>query len=91
HYEPWRWEMVSIKERLWAKSIFECQHEQKVMNFIAEEQIVTLEMIVEKFPWIRWGDLFSILGRLRREGLVTVHQKDMILEVRIKEQTCEVV
>jgi hypothetical protein len=83
--------MVSIKERLWAKSIFESQHEQKVLNFIAEEQVVTLEMIVGKFPWIRWGDLFSILGRLRREGLVTVHQVDMILEVRIKEQTCEVV
>ena len=83
--------MVSIKERLWAKSIFEGQHEQKVLNFIAEEQVVTLEMIVGKFPWIRWGDLFSILGRLRREGLVTVQQVDMILEVRIKEQTCEVV
>ena len=83
--------MVSIKERLWAKSIFEGQHEQRVLNFIAEEQVVTLEMIVEKFPWIRWGDLFSILGRLRREGLVTVHQVDMILEVRIEEQTCEVV
>ena len=61
------------------------------MNFIAEEQVVTLEMIVEKFPWIRWGDLFSILGRFRREGLVTVHQVDMILEVRIKERTNEVV
>ena len=82
--------MVSIKERLWAKSTFEKQNEQKVLNFIAEEQIATLEMIVEKFPWIRWGDLFSILGRLRREGLVTVHQVDMILEVRIKKQTCEV-
>ena len=83
--------MISIKERLWAKSIFEGQHEQKVLNFIAEEQVATLEMIVEKFPWIRWGDLFSILGRLRREDLLTVHQVDMILEVRIKEQTCEVV
>ena len=83
--------MVSIKERLWAKSNFEGQHEQKVLNFIAEEQIVTLEKIVENFPGIRWGDLFSILGRLRREGLVTVHQVDMILEVRIKEQTCEIV
>jgi len=83
--------MVSVKERLWAQTTFEGQHEQKVLNFIAEEQIATLEMIVEKFPWIRWGDLFSILGRLRREGLVTVHQVDMILEVRIKEQTCEVV
>jgi len=83
--------MVSLKERVGAKPIFEGQHEQKVLNFIAEKQVVTLEMIVEKFPWIRWGDLFSILGRFRREGLVTVHQVDMILEVRIKEQTFEVV
>jgi hypothetical protein len=83
--------MFSIKERLWAKPIFEGQHEQKVLNFIAEEQVVTLEMIVEKFPWIRWGHLFSILGRFRREGLVTVHQVDQILEVRIKERMFEVV
>ena len=83
--------MVSIKERLWAKSIFVGQHEQKVLNFIVEEQIVTLERIVEKFPWIRWGDMFSIVGRFRREGLVTVHQVDMALEVRIKEQRFEVV
>ena len=83
--------MVSLKERVGAKPIFDGHDEQKVLNFIAEEQVVTLEMIVEKFPWIRWGDLFSILGRFRREGLVTVHQVDMILEVRIKEQTFEVV
>jgi hypothetical protein len=82
--------MVSIKERMWAKSIFKGQNEQKVLNFIAEEQVVTLEMIVEKFPWIRWGDMFSIVGRLRREGLVTVHQVDMVLEVRIKERAFEV-
>ena len=83
--------MVSIKERLWAKSYFEGRDEQKVLNFIVEEQVVTLEMIVKKFPWIRWGDLFSILGIFRREGLVTVHQVDMILEVRINEQMFEVV
>jgi hypothetical protein len=83
--------MVSLKERVEARPIFDGHDEQKVLNFIAEEQVVTLEMIVEKFPWIRWGDLFSILGRFRREGLVTVHQVDMILEVRIKEQTFEVV
>ena len=83
--------MVSRKERMWAKSIFEGQHEQNILNFIAEEQVATLEMIVEKFPWIRWGDLFLILGRFRREGLVTVHQVNTILEVRIKEQMFEVV
>ena len=82
--------MVSSKERMWAKSIFKGQNEQKILNFIAEEQVVMLEMIVEKFPWIRWGDMFSIVGRFRREGLVTVHQVDIALEVRIKERAFEV-
>ncbi len=82
--------MVSLKERVEAKSIFDGQDEQKVLNFIAEAQAVTLEMIVERFPWIRWGDLFSTLGKFRQEGLITVHQVDTILEVRIKEQTFDV-
>lgn len=83
--------MVSLKERVEAKPIYDGQDEQKVLNFIAEEQVVTLEMIVESFPWIRWGDLFSTLGKFRREGLVTIHQVDTILKVRIKEQAFEVV
>ena len=83
--------MVGIKERVWAKSIVEGPHEQKVLNFIAEEQVVTLEKIVEKFPWIRWSDLFLILGRFRREGLVTVHQVGSCLEMRIKDHSVAVV
>ena len=83
--------MVSIKERVADKSIVEGQDGQKIWNFIVEEQVTTLDKIVEKFPWIRWGDLFSILGRLRREGRMTVHQVDSILEIRIKKQQCDVV
>lgn len=79
--------MGTIKERVWVKSIVDRSNEQKVLNFIAEEKVATLEMIVGRFPCIRWGDLFSILGSFRRQGLVTVHQVDTVLEVRIKEQT----
>ena len=75
--------MVSLKERVGAKPIFEGQDGQKVLNFIADEKVVTLEMIVERFPWLRWGDLFSIVGGFRREGFVTVYQVDSILEVRL--------
>jgi len=64
---------------------------QMVLDFLPEKHVVMLEMIVEKFPWIRWGDLFSLLGGFRREGVVTVHQVDAILEVRIKPQRCAVV
>lgn len=83
--------MVSLKEKVWAKSTIDGQDEQHVLNFIASEKVVTLEMIVEQFPWIRWGDLFSALGRFRREGLMTVHQVDSVLEMRIQERLWDVV
>jgi len=81
--------MVAMKERVWGKSIVDEQDGQKVLNAIAEKRVVTLEIIVERFPWIRWGDLFSLVGRLRREGLVTIHQIDSHLEIRIKERPCD--
>jgi hypothetical protein len=77
--------MVSMKEKVGAKSMVVGQDEQHVLNFIASEKVVRLEMIVNQFPWIRWGDLFSALGRFRREGLMTVHQVDSVLEIRVQE------
>lgn len=79
--------MVSIKERTWTKPIFQGQAEHKVLNCLIEEKVVTLERLMERFAWIRWGDLFSILGKLRREGLISVHQVGSLLEIRIKVQT----
>ena len=78
--------MGLIKERVWVKSIVDEHDRQMVLNFIAEKKVVTLEMIVEKFPWIRWGDLFLIVGGFQREGLVAVRQADSLFEVRMKEQ-----
>lgn len=82
--------MVSMKEKVGTKSMVVGQDEQQVLNFIASEKVVRLERIVEQFPWIRWGDLFSALGRFRREGLMTVHQVDSVLEIRIKERIWDV-
>ncbi len=55
---------------------------QKVLDFIVDSKVATLEMIVERFPKFRWANLFVILGELRREGLVTVHQRGSTLELR---------
>lgn len=82
--------MGIIKERVWVKSIIDEGDRRLVMNFISEEKVVTLEMIVEKFPWIRWGDLFLIIGDFQRKGLVTVHQTDSLFEVRMKKQKYDV-
>ena len=83
--------MVSMKERVWDKKPVDAQSGQKVLNFIVEERTVTLEAIVERFPWLRWGDLFSIVWRFRREGLVTIHQVDAQMEIRMREQACHAV
>ena len=77
--------MVSLKEEAGAQSMVVGHDEQLVLNFIASEKVVRLELIVEQFPWIRWGDLFAALGRFRREGLMTVHQVDSVLEIRVQE------
>ena len=82
--------MVSVKEKGCVKTTFDGQDEQQVLNFIAFEKVVTLEMIVEQFPWIRWGDLFLTLGRFRREGLMTVQQVDSKKEFRINKHALNV-
>lgn len=82
--------MVSVKEKGCVKTTFDGQDEQQVLNFIALEKVVTLEMIVEQFPWIRWGDLFLALGRFRREGLMTVQQVDPKMEIRINKHALNV-
>lgn len=81
--------MSTIKERVWVKSIVDEHDRQKVMNCIAEKKVVSLETILEKFPWIRWGDLFLIVGGFQRKGLVTVNQTGFLFEVRLKDQHIE--
>jgi len=83
--------MVSLKEKVWAKSTIDGQDRQNVLNFIASEKVVSLEMIVQQFPGIRWGDLFSALGRFRREGLMTVHQVDSKMEIRINKHALNMI
>ncbi len=66
--------MALMKERVWAKLCFEGRQEQQMLHFIAEEKVVTLEILLEQFPWIQWDDLFSMLGRFRRERLVSIER-----------------
>ena len=83
--------MVASREMPRATSIVDESDAKKILNFIADEKVVTLEMIVNRFSWIRWGDLFSIVGGLRRDGLVGVYQIGSLLEIRIKRQPWDVV
>jgi len=73
------------------RTLADVQSGQTVLNFIMEERVATLEAIVQRFPWLRWEDLFSIVGRFRREGLVTIHQVDAHMEIRMREQACNAV
>ena len=78
--------MISVKERGTGKWFVDDYEKQNVLHFIENEKTVTLEMIVQRFPWIRWGDLFSMVGGFRRDGLIAVHQVGSLLEIRVIEQ-----
>ena len=74
---------MASRGRSWdGQSMLE-QDPQRVLEFIATEGRVTIELLFEQFPGFRWGDLLSLLGAFRQEGLVTVHQVEGVLSVRI--------
>ncbi len=78
--------MMSIKERGTGKWFVDEYEKQNILHFIESEKSVTLEMIVQRFPWIRWGDLFSMVGGFRRDGLIAVYQVGSLLEIRAVKQ-----
>ena len=71
--------------RVWHRQISQEQNRQGVLEFIATEKVVTIESLLEQFPGFRWGDLLSLLGVFRQEGLVSVQQVEGVLAVRIND------
>ena len=70
------------ENRIWPRQASQDQ-EHQVLKVIAAEKVIPIELLLERFPWVRWGDLLSLLGAFRQEGLITVHQVGCVLEIRI--------
>ncbi len=83
--------MMSMRRRGTGKWFVDEYEKQNVLNYIESEETVTLEMIVQRFPWLQWGDLFSIVGGFRRDGLIAVHQVGSRLEIRMIKQLTHMV
>jgi hypothetical protein len=55
---------------------------EAVLAVISGGPSVTIEELLHHLPWMRWGDLFSILGECLQEGSVILCQKEFQFEVR---------
>lgn len=58
------------------------QDREAVLAVISANPSVTIEELLWHLPWMRWGDLFSVLGGCRQEGLVILCQKEFQFEIR---------
>ena len=42
---------------------------------------VSIEKLVEMFPWARWSDVFLVIAQLGRKGEITFHQHGFDFEI----------
>ena len=56
-----------------------------VLEVIAGQHSISIEGLLHAFPWVRWGELFSILSSLKEEGVIVVDQKGFDFIVQINE------
>jgi hypothetical protein len=65
-----------------ARFLVEPEDREAVLAVISENPSVTIEELLRHLPWMRWGDLFSVLGGCLQEGLVILCQKEFQFEIR---------
>lgn len=65
-----------------ARVLVEREDREAVLAVIFDSPSVTIEELLHHLPWMRWGQLFSILGECLREGAVILCQKEFQFEVR---------
>ena len=58
---------------------------EAVLAVISSKQMLSIEELLRALPWIRWGELFSIVGLCMKEGVIVLEQRGMEFEVRMNE------
>ena len=61
------------------------KHRFSVLEILSSHYCISIEGLLRALPWIRWGELFSILSSLKEEGVVVLDQKGFDFVVRINE------
>lgn len=65
-----------------ARVLVKPEDREAVLAVISANPSVTIEELLWHLPWMRWGDLFSVLGGCLQEGLVILCQKEFQFEIR---------
>ncbi|MGE0474900.1 MAG: hypothetical protein AB7P17_14800 [Nitrospirales bacterium] len=58
-------------------------HSISVLEVIASHNRISIEELLQALPWMRWGELFSIVGSFREEGVVVLDRKGFDFDVRM--------
>lgn len=66
-----------------ARVLVEREDREAVLAAISASPSLTIEELLHRLPWMRWGHLFSILRECLQEGLVTLRQTEFQFEVMV--------
>jgi hypothetical protein len=57
---------------------------------MASEQVLSIEELLRALPWMRWGELFAIVGMCMDEGILVLEKRGFEFDVRLKGTTSSV-
>ena len=66
------------------RSITQDSDREAILAVIASEQMIPIEELLRALPWIRWGEVFSILGLCLEDGSIVLEKRGWDFEVGIK-------
>lgn len=63
-----------------------CQgsYRNAVLRLMASKQVLFIESLLRVLPWIRWGELFSIVGMCMDERILVLEKRGFLFDVRMK-------
>ena len=74
--------MTTCSKEWKSQILVEREDREAVLAVISSSPSVTIEELLHHLPWMRWGQLFSILGQCLQEGSVILCQKEFQFEVQ---------
>ena len=60
-------------------------HREAVLTLMARKHVLSIEELLRGLPYMRWCELFSIVGLCIDEGIFVLEKRGMEFEVRMRE------
>lgn len=58
-------------------------HREAVLALMARKHVLPIEELLRSLPWIRWSELFSIVGLCIDEGILVLERRGLEFDVRM--------